>query len=97
MGQTRPACRGGRVNPSNAANREAIACTRWTWEPPELGIVTFVDAGKVRPKRDPGYCYRCAGFEHVGFTKGGLLAFQLLPDAMPEPCEPLRVQQVLAV
>ncbi len=76
---------------------EAIACTRWTWEPPELGIITFVDAGKVSPKRDPGRCYRRAGFEHVGFTKGGLWAFQLLPDAMPEPCEPLHVQQVLAV
>lgn len=76
---------------------EAIACTRWTWEPPPLGMVTFVDAGKVRRKRDPGRCYRRAGFEHVGYTKGGLWAFQLLPDAMPEPVEPLRVQQVLAV
>jgi hypothetical protein len=45
--------------------------------------VTFVDADKTRRKRDPGRCYRRAGREHVGFTKGGLWAFQLLPDAMP--------------
>lgn len=76
---------------------EAIACTRWTWEPPELGIITFVDAGKVRRKRDPGRCYRRAGFEHVGYTKGGLYAFQLLPEAMPKPTEPLRWQEALAV
>jgi len=77
--------------------REAVACTRWTWEPPELGIVTFVDAGKVRRKRDPGRCYLRAGFEHVGFTKGGLHAFQLLPDAMPEPMMPCNAQEALAV
>lgn len=68
--------------------REAVACTRWTWAPPPLGIVTFVDADKVRRKRDPGRCYRRAGFEHVGYTQGGLLAFQLLPDAMPAPTCP---------
>ena len=77
--------------------REAVACTRWTWEPPELGIVTFVDAGKVRRKRDPGRCYLRAGFQHVGFTKGGLYAFQLLPEAMPEPMMPCNAQEALAV
>jgi hypothetical protein len=76
---------------------EAIACTRWTWEPPDLGIVTFVDASKVRRKRDPGRCYRRAGFEHVGYTKGGLFAFQLLPEAMPEPLTPLGTQERLEI
>jgi hypothetical protein len=48
-----------------------------------------VDAGKVRHKRDPGRCYRKAGFEHVGFTKDvGLWAFQLTPEQMPDPIEP---------
>lgn len=56
---------------------------------PPLGLITFVDAGKTRAKRDPGRCYRRAGFQHVGFTKGGLWAFQLLPDSMPEACAPL--------
>ena len=63
--------------------REAVAITRSIWEPPPLGLVTFVDAGKIRRKRDPGRCYRKAGFRHVGFTQAGLFAFQLLPDAMP--------------
>lgn len=63
---------------------EAISATRAKWEPPPLGIVTFVDAGKVKPKQNPGYCYLRAGFTQVGETKGGLLAFQLLPSAMPK-------------
>lgn len=65
--------------------RWAVALTRGIWEPPELGMVTFVDAKKTRRKRDPGRCYRKAGFHHVGFTKGGLWAFQMLPSEMPEP------------
>lgn len=64
--------------------REAIAATRAVWgDPPALGMVTFVDADKVRHKRDPGRCYVRAGFQHVGQTKGGLVALQLLPEAMP--------------
>ena len=65
--------------------RDAIAVTRSVWTPPPLGVVTFVDASKVRRKRDPGYCYLKAGFERVGETKGGLVALQMLPTAMPEP------------
>lgn len=38
-----------------------------------------------RRKRDPGRCYLKAGFRHVGFTAGGLHAFQMLPSEMPEP------------
>lgn len=64
--------------------REAVAHTRARWPSvPALGMVTFVDAGKVRRKRDPGRCYLRAGFEHVGFTKGGLWAFQILESEMP--------------
>jgi hypothetical protein len=63
--------------------REAIAVTRSFWEPPPLGIITFVDSGKVRPKRDPGRCYTKAGFSRVGQTVGGLVALQLLPPEMP--------------
>jgi len=65
--------------------RLAIAHTRDNWpDVPELGIVTFVDASKLRGKRDPGYCYLRAGFKNVGATKGGLVALQLLPADMPE-------------
>lgn len=52
--------------------REAVAATRWRWpDVPELGMVTFVDRGKTRSKRDPGFCYLKAGFEPVGHTRGG--------------------------
>ena len=65
--------------------RAAVAHTRAEWpEVPEKGMVTFVDAGKVRHKRDPGRCYLRAGFRRVGTTAGGLLAFQMLPEEMPE-------------
>ena len=65
---------------------DAVAHTRAHWpDVPELGIVSFVDAGKTRRKRDPGRCYRRAGWTHVGFTKGGLYAFQLLEVDMPDP------------
>lgn len=69
--------------------REAVAATRsltqfsWGTVPP-LGIITFVDANKVRSS-NPGYCYQRAGFRHVGYTKDGKLAYQLLPAEMPEP------------
>lgn len=75
--------------------REAVAATRAYWEPPTIGLVTFVDVSKVRRKRDPGRCFRRAGFEHVGYTKGGLSALQLLPAAMPEPALPANAQPEL--
>lgn len=66
--------------------RQAIAATLAEWpNPPDKGIVTFVDAEKVRHKRDPGRCYLKAGFKRVGETKGGLVALQLLPMDMPMP------------
>lgn len=66
--------------------REAVGVTRGIYgDPPESGMVTFVDTTKTRHKRDPGRCYRKAGFKPCGFTKGGLFALQLLPSAMPSP------------
>lgn len=63
---------------------QAVAATRWQWgEPPDLGIVTFVDIGRVRHKRDPGRCFRKVGWKQVGLTKGGLVVLQLLPQDMP--------------
>ncbi len=52
-------------------------------------MVSFVDPGKVKHKRDPGRCYIKAGFKFVGKTKGGLLAFQLEPKDMPDAERPL--------
>jgi hypothetical protein len=68
---------------------EAVAVTRWRWpNVPALGMVTFVNRDKVRPKRDPGFCFLRAGFVNVGETKGGLVALQLPPDAWPQALEP---------
>jgi hypothetical protein len=70
--------------------REAVAATRSCWPAvPDLGMVSFVDASKTRHKRDPGRCYRKAGFQHVGFTKGGLWVYQMLPSEMPAAEHPL--------
>ena len=70
---------------SSALISAAVAATRALWEPPPLGIVTFIDPGKVRHKRDPGRCFLRAGWERVGETRGGLLVLQLRPAAMPPP------------
>ena len=68
--------------------REAVQVTRHVWgDPPTLGFVTFVNTDKTRRKRDPGRCYRKAGWRPCGTTKGGLVALQLLPDEM-DPAVP---------
>lgn len=78
---------------------EAVAATRGIWaDPPELGMIRFVNAEKVRRKRDPGRCFRRAGFKPVGQTiDDGLLALQLLPEDMPEPELPIGSSQPLFV
>ncbi len=74
--------------------RAAVAHTRAEWpDVPDLGMVTFIDPGKTRRKRDPGRCYRKAGFHVAGQTKSGLVALQLLPAAMPDP-EPVPSDQL---
>ncbi len=72
--------------------REAVSATRAHYgEAPSLGMITFVDPDAVpgvmvRGHRIYGFCYMKAGFEHVGFTKAGLWAWQLKPHEMPMPC-----------
>lgn len=78
---------GGRQSASEMI-LDAVAATRSYWpEIPPLGMITFVDAKKIRQKEksEVGRCYIEAGFRHVGFTKAGLYAFQLLPADMPNP------------
>ncbi len=70
--------------------REAVAATRAIMgDPPALGMITFVNASKIHHKRDPGRCYKHAGFKKVGKTKGGLIAWQMLPEDMPPAEMPL--------
>ena len=71
---------------------DAIAATRYFWEPPELGIVTFVNADKIRSS-NPGYCYLQAGFKKVGKTKkDGLVVLQMLKINMPSADPPHNAQ-----
>jgi hypothetical protein len=65
--------------------RDAVAATRAKFgDPPAEGMITFVDADKVRHKRDPGRCYLRAGFRRLPqLTKSGQIVFQMLPDDMP--------------
>lgn len=78
----------------------AIAATRFIWDAPPLGMVTFVSPDAVpgtmvRGERIYGHCYARAGFKHVGFTKGGLWAWQLLPEDMPAPAPAIGMQERL--
>lgn len=78
------------ANLSSDLVREAVAATISLWpEPPELGMVTFVNPEKVRRKRDPGRCFLRAGFKVVGKTKGGLVTLQLGAMELPKPNPPL--------
>jgi hypothetical protein len=75
----------------------AVAATRAKFgEPPGLGMVTFVDASKIKPTRQPGRCYLKAGFRYVGHTQGGLVALQLLPSDMPRAVSAVRQQELFA-
>lgn len=68
--------------------REAVARTvqyhldtpSWNADPmPHLGMISFVDPTKTRHKRDPGRCFRKAGFIPVGYTKQDNLVALRLP------------------
>jgi hypothetical protein len=70
--------------------REAMAIMQSEYPMPELGCVTFVDPFKVRgvPEHGElikGFCFKKAGFQAVGETKKGLIAWQLKPVDMPMP------------
>lgn len=79
---------------------EAIAGTRWYWEPPAEGMITFVDPAKIRRKRDPGRCFRKAGFHVAGKAPGctctpgpsaaqdGKPCLHLPTSAMPPAAQP---------
>ena len=67
---------------------DAVAATRAVWEPPELGIVSFIDPLEVKPRKVRGRpaiaeSYFAAGWSHVGYTKAGLWVMQQLPERMP--------------
>lgn len=55
----------------------AVTATRCEWgKPPEDGIITYVDASKVR-STNPGFCFWKAGFNRIGSSKRrGLILLQ---------------------
>ena len=81
--------------PASEMIRQAVAATRWRYgDPPALGMITFLNRAKVAPIKVRGVLtwgrtWKLAGFEHVGETKGGLMAWQLMPDRMPDAAAPL--------
>lgn len=49
--------------------REAEQITYKMWgEPPKDGLITTVDAKKIN-SRNPGYCFKMAGWQPIGYTK----------------------------
>ena len=71
--------------------RSAIAATSALRAPPPEGMITFVDATSVRHKRDPGRCFKRAGFQLIGTTKvRELLCFHMPLAAFPQPQMPLQ-------
>jgi hypothetical protein len=76
--------------------RAAVAATQHVHgEPPPGGFLTFVDAAKVRHKRDAGRCFLRAGWTRIGTTAAGLVVLHQSPAAMPEPSPPLRTTEQL--
>jgi hypothetical protein len=68
---------------------QAVAATLFILKtPPEIGFITFVNAAKIK-SANPGCCFKKADWQHVGFTEGGLYAFQLLPSCFPQAIAPL--------
>ncbi len=83
---------------ASAMIRAAVGATRWRYgDPPALGMVTFIDREHVKPTMARGvptwgWTWLKAGFEADGKTKGGLLAFRLRPERMPDAEAPMGAQ-----
>jgi hypothetical protein len=83
--------------------QEALAATRWHFgDPPERGMITFIDRKKVNPVMVRGHktwgrTWELAGFEPDGETVGGLLAFRIKPENIPAAQPPLGTTMELAL
>lgn len=83
---------------SSTLIREALGWTRWKWpEMPEDGMITLINAAKVRHKRDPGRCFLKAGFVPDGHTKNGLILLRCAPSDFPDPIEPIGEQITMPI
>lgn len=78
------------VSPSVAAWQIRRRHDRSDVERIRVAMVTMVDARKVIGKRDPGRCFRRAGFVEIGRTKDeGLVVLGLPMEALPPPAMPI--------
>jgi hypothetical protein len=58
-----------------------LAAEPWAWDKwPGARLYTYVNARKVRRKRDPGRCFMRAGWRRCGETKGGLVVLEKMSD-----------------
>jgi hypothetical protein len=70
--------------------RSAVLSTRAKWpDVPDLGMVSFIDTSKVEPRpirgrKTWGHSWFEAGFQHVGYTKGGLWVMQMTRAAIED-------------
>lgn len=69
---------------SSSLITEAIAATRFYWAPPSQGLITFVDRDQTRRKRDPGRCFRKAGFHVAGKAPGAYRPVCICDGTEPE-------------
>jgi hypothetical protein len=53
--------------------KEAVLLAILRWK--EKRLYTYVDKSKIR-STNPGYCFKCAGWEPCGYTKKGLLILE---------------------
>ena len=60
------------------------AAKEWAWRRwPGERLYTYVDAAKVRHKRDPGRCFRKAGFRLCDYrTRDGKLVYESFPHVV---------------
>jgi hypothetical protein len=82
--------------------RDAVSATRFFWEPPAFGLITFIDPIHVEPRKIRnrstwGHSYFKAGFKHIGYTKAGLWTFQMLPEDMPAVKAPIGAQMLMEI
>lgn len=67
------------------ATARTLEYWRSRWGAPGVPLTTEIDPAKVRPKRDPGRCFRRAGWTEAGWTAGGHGRRPLLVLAAPVP------------
>jgi hypothetical protein len=85
---------------SSALIIEALAATRFYWEPPPEGMITFVDRDKTKRKRDPGRCFLRAGFHRSGSAAccaSKPVALHIAPDGIPPSVQPIGAQTLLSL